>query len=153
MSRLVNSHWRFQGSYCLCCRSPAVQENVLGSFRGSLVNNYPSLSLEDEGNTHTVFILNPVPAEGQTFQACGPSNKTILFPKYDSWIQKYFLTARYWISPRCSLGLDSYFALYTPIHHKLNYIAVDTSLSSYITCNSVYREILLFLCVVRQWHE
>jgi hypothetical protein len=56
----------------------------LGSFRGSLVDNYPSLTLEDEGNTHTVFILKPVLAKGQKFQACRPSNKTILFPKYDS---------------------------------------------------------------------
>ena len=35
----------------------------------------------------------------------------------------------------------------TPILHRLNHIPVDTSLSPYITCNSVYTETLLFLRV------
>ena len=72
-----------------------VQQFKKASWAPSVVAwsiNYQSLKLDDEENTHTGFILNPILLAGQKFKACGPSKKKILFPK--GWIQKYFLAAR-----------------------------------------------------------
>jgi len=55
----------------------------LGFARVCLVNNYPSLEFEEEGNTLTVFVLKPVLAKGQNFKACGPSKKQFYFERVE----------------------------------------------------------------------